>query len=454
MLKRIGWNAVWLAAGLALLVAAGEIWLRVTTPFAHSHFPMRFVPGVGLLREPHTQVRYTNRRDFWTISRANRLGFLDREPPDAERAAESCHIAVIGDSFVDAREVPIAHKVQVQLENLAARDLPELDVTTSAYGLKVTGQINQLPFYDEYARRLRPKLVILVFAVNDYVDNFGELRALVNGFRPGRYPYLSAIRNRQGAIELHPPSADYAAHRLPMKAYRMRWLLPLGSLGFPRDLDLGDMLNRLLEEASDSSYFVSWLGVVRFRARVYRIDVLQTNPDIRSDWVDDWSWVQDVPPNRGVSHIFRQAELPPILERALDYTAFGLDQFRERAERDGFRLALLTAPLIGAESDPRLVRIHSLAEARGIPVIDLYDWIVRQGGRGLDGRFPHDFHWNAVGHRWAAEALLEYLERNQGVCRPEGGARPAAGLGSIPPPQPRTAHLTALHEPASHRPPP
>ena len=383
---------MWIVAGLSLIAVAGEAWLRSTTPFRTSDRPARFVPGVGLLWEPHAQIRYTKGWDFWTTVRTNRLGFLDREPPDAERAAASCHIAIIGDSYVEAREVPIADKAQVRLEELAARRLPELDVTASAYGRGGTGQVDQLPYYDEYARRLRPKLVVLVFDVSDYMNNFGMPRAL-----------------------LIPP-------------WQRRWVLPLGGFGFPRDLYVGDTLDRLLDRAAGASYFVSWLGHLGFRSVTIRIEHLKTNFLAgHHHWPDDWSWTDDVPAVRIADWIFGQAELPRFLERALDHTAFGLDRFKQRAERDGFRLAILSVHTAGTEGDPQFDRMHGMAEARGIPVIDQYDYIVRQGARVEEAHWRNDYHWNAAGHRWAAEALLEWLERNRDVCRPGGGA-PLGGL--------------------------
>ena len=91
-LRLAGWNVLLLIAGLALIGLAGEAWRRATVPFASNHRPLVFVPGVGLLRPPTTEIRWTNQFDFWTVSRTNRLGFLDREPPSPERAAESCHV--------------------------------------------------------------------------------------------------------------------------------------------------------------------------------------------------------------------------------------------------------------------------------------------------------------------------------------------------------------------------
>ena len=123
------------------MAVAGDVYLRLTRPFAWNVLPSQFVPGIGIIRKPNAEVRYTNGVDFWTVSRTNSLGFLDREPPSHERAVESCCIAIIGDSFVEASEVSIAEKFQVRLEELASRAIPEQDITTSAFGIRATGQI-------------------------------------------------------------------------------------------------------------------------------------------------------------------------------------------------------------------------------------------------------------------------------------------------------------------------
>ena len=84
-------------------------------------------PGLQMSGEysrPSRRCVGPNRLDFWTISRTNTLGFLDREPISLERAAASCHVAMIGDSYVQASEVPIADKFHVRLEELARRGTP------------------------------------------------------------------------------------------------------------------------------------------------------------------------------------------------------------------------------------------------------------------------------------------------------------------------------------------
>ena len=125
-LPLVGWNVLLVVAGLILIGIVSDVYLRLTLtkPFTVSYVPVQFVPNVGMLPKPNAEVRWTTGRDFRTVSRANSLGFLDREPISPERAAASCHIAIIGDSFIEVREVAIADKLSTKLEALAAREPP------------------------------------------------------------------------------------------------------------------------------------------------------------------------------------------------------------------------------------------------------------------------------------------------------------------------------------------
>ena len=112
---------------------------------------------------------------------------------------------MIGDSYVEALQVPIADKFHVRLEELAARELRHLDVTTSAFGVSGTGQVNQLAYYDEFARYLRPALLVLVFVPNDFMNNAPILEGLRQGMDPDRLKNVSAIRGADGSITLRLP---------------------------------------------------------------------------------------------------------------------------------------------------------------------------------------------------------------------------------------------------------
>ena len=396
------WNAAFILSGLLLIALAGEVYFRLTKPFLStnvSHF--EFVDGVGLIREPNAEVRYGRRDDeWWAVQRANSQGFLDREPVRAERAAAGCRIVFIGDSYVEAREVPIADKFHVRLEDMAARELPHLDITTQAYGISGTGQINQLPFYDEYARRLSPKLVVLVFYRNDFGNNLTALKALNDGWDPDRLPYMSAQRDENGALKLRPPDAEYERFMLPRPP--KAWYV------------------RARDRLAGVSYFAKWTSMWLWKYDFYHqyevsADMIAAHPCCAS-LMDG---LQPDTPHAIfiVGSPFKNEHLPPVYEEALAYTAFGIEQFKRRVERDGAKLAIMAATSdMGTHGDPQFDRLVAIAEPRGIPVISHYDYMVSRGYNPSNGRWRDDIHWNATGHQWAAEAVLEWLKANRGVC--------------------------------------
>ena len=103
-------------------------------------------------------------------------------------------------------------------------------------------------------------------------------------------------------------------------------------------------------------------------------------------------------------------DLPPVYEDALDFTAFALDQFRERANRDGAALVILSAHYIGTRGAPGFDRLTALAEPRGIPIIDYNDYVLRQGAKPWrDATWAHDYGGNAAlafGGRCITERVL------------------------------------------------
>ena len=404
-LRLVGWNALFLMAGLALIGVVGEMYFRLRAPFLEVDASHAWFPTIGRIFTPNTEVRWTNRLDFWTESRTNSLGFLDREPIGLERAAASCHIAMIGDSYVEARQVHIADKFHVRLEELAAEELRHLDITTSAFGFMGTGQVNQLAYYDDFARTLRPALLVLVFVDNDFMENAPILYGLYYGMDPDRLTEVSATRGADGTITLRPPHPPSAESRLATMAstsppWYSRVTDRLSDVSpFARWLELK---TKAWFQADTDPELIAWVALLSRRSPRYAALFDGWRPTTRSD-----IWTS-----------FREArDLPPVYEDALDFTGFALDQFRERADRDGAALVILSSHYIGTRGDLGFDRLTALAEPRGIPVIDYNDYVLRQGAEPRrDARWKHGGHWNTAGHRWAAEALLEYLKANQEIC--------------------------------------
>ena len=407
LLRLAAWNALFITIGLALVALGGEAYFRVTKPFMVQFYPQEFVPGVGILFTPHRDAQVTNRLDYWNVARVNSWGFLDREPSGA--VSTGCPIAIIGDSFVEAGEVPIADKLQVRIEEMAAAQLPHLNLTASAFGKGNTGQIEQLPHYDYYARRLRPRLLVLVFVNNDVWNNHPVLRAVYSGRDPQHLPTVSVMRRPDGTLALRPPDPDYWRFNLPAP--------PRPPLSWA---------DRALNAAGKISWFARWLKAKK--AAVFPAGTSDAAAGAQAEQLSKRPQYAPILgalpllPRKDLAEQLAGGNLSPIYAEALEYTAFALRQFRERADRDGAALVILATHTVKETGTPLFDWLGETAAAQGIPVVDQADYILRQGGRPAEAHWRHNKHWTPQGHQWAAEALLEWLQENQEICGPEPAA--------------------------------
>ena len=368
-------------------------------------YPNVFVPGVGHMGAPNRAVNWTNYLDFWVTERTNSLGFLDREPVSPERAASSCHISIIGDSFVSARQVPVADKFQIRLMQLAAQRLPELDITASAYGRNGSGQFGQLPLYDKFASRLNPKLVVLVFVLNDLENNSPLLDLVNNGIVPGRHPHLAADLGPDGTLQWRLPDPDFLAYASPVRP--------------------NPLLTRALYRTGRVSWFAQWLGA---KYRLFHKEYLQDiaverrrrlelyrqhydNAGVLDGWETEKAELAD--PQVMLDQI--AADNPaPVYQQAITLTGLALGEFQARAARDSATLVILAETGMGGRGHARFNLLNRLTAAHSIPVISLHDYILRQGGNITAAAWAHDLHWNPQGHQWAAESLLEWAGTEPG----------------------------------------
>ena len=407
----LGVNLLLMFVGMGITGIVGEVWLRRSFPFVANRIPWQFVPGVGVLLEPHEEMWHTNLRDYWTISRVNRLGFLDREPITPERAASSCHIALIGDSFVAAREVDWSDRVQIRLEALAARERPDLDLTTSAYGVSGTSQVHQIPLYDAFVRPLLPKVVVLVGTTNDFEGN--SVLFEVKDGTPWASSYARAERGAaDGRIGLRLPDGTSPVLRERIHLER-RWGTGLRRVSFLWSrLEMSSFLGGVREQRVRRRRYERW------RRRSGEAAALSGWRHPRTGWgpLVHYGLVEARRARTGAG------VLAPAYAEALELTGFALDEFAARAARDGSHLVLFLNRFFG---EVREYAMAALAEERGIPVVDMYRYItVMAEGNPDDAGFAHDGHWSPQGHRWAAEALWEYLEERPALCGPAEAGDP------------------------------
>ncbi len=108
-----------LAPGLAisvalvvLLAAIVELYTRFEGMFPKSEvvWASRFSEDVGFTFMPGASIKYTNGVEYWTNDKVNSLGFLDYEPV-IPKPAGTYRVLVVGDSFVEAVQLPLRKKI-------------------------------------------------------------------------------------------------------------------------------------------------------------------------------------------------------------------------------------------------------------------------------------------------------------------------------------------------------
>jgi hypothetical protein len=404
------------AALVAILVVGGEVYVRATLPFTTNVWPSQFRPDVGFTFKPHSIVRLTNFVDFWTEERTNRNGFLDREPPSGPPEPGVCRVVFIGDSFVEAAQVPIMQKFHLLFKRDFNAQSIDLKVDTIALGFSGAGQLNEIPFYDVFARPLRPRVVVLVIVGNDLANNSALLESMRNGWHAVYSPRLFAKREPKTAeIGIQDIAADWQEHALPTMELRglrvwngwhrslidrsvlYRWLFTLFSVRFPAT--------------------AQWIsGEPSYGNQVAaRIDYLRRDKDLAS-LMDGWdnSTFGDLD-----GDFFKPGILAPAFQEAVEFSDFAFAKWVEKTKRDGVKLLAMTTQSLatGDEPGPYMERVRKLLVKNGIDEIDQLSYARSRGHAVSDSRWSRDGHWNKLGHRWVADQLIEYFVEHPNLCR-------------------------------------
>ena len=349
------------AAMLLLTAGVAEIYFRAEGEFPRNQIkaPIVFVPDVGFLYQPNAQIRWTNGVDFWTEQRTNSLGFADREPT-IPKPPGTFRILLVGDSFVEALQVPLEQKLQTQLVASLSRRSIDRRLDAVAMGFMGTGQANQLAYIEKFGDRIKPDLVILLVVDNDFANNSVILESVRRGWDPDYPPLLFFRNDADGECRRIPISQQYQLHELSA------------------------------------------------RTPAERMTLLQTRSTEYAGELRGWD------PDTMDFMFFSSAKLPRVFEKAVGLTRCAFAAWKQRAAADHFRLMVVATDDVtdgdGVPQMGQIDRLKAITLGLDLPMLDLYPLFTAQGGTAA-AHWNHDGHWNAIGHQWAAEAIADFLER-------------------------------------------
>ena len=321
------------------------------------------------------------------VGHVNALGMNDAEIP-AVKEAEERRVLVLGDSFVEARQVPIARnfcgRLARRLSDESGRCVRVMNAGVSSYS-----PIIEYVQYEQLRTRLQPDVVVLVLFANDIFDDlrYSALARVDEAGRPLGVP--------SGVPNLVMPGPDGEASRV----YRRE-------------------LARILNWRPWPARFSYVAANVGYHWQMWRLKRAFPTPPVNE-------------------HLCSDSSNPVFLE--LDRRGWGLIDrhihfLKEACDRDGVALLVTYAPVAaqvyegrrhgvffsdGKASTPWAPRLRSLANVLGVPFVDLVAPLKRARGRLY---YETDGHWTPAGHAVVAETLYAPLVRLLQGRAPAGSA--------------------------------
>ena len=351
-------------------------------------------PRLGWRKTPGARVRY-ERREYSVEVAVNSNGLRDPERPYSA-APGTFRVLALGDSFVEGYTVEMPQTVTQVLESSLRTPGCPVEVLNAGTAAYSTDQ--EYLFYLDEGVRYSPQVVLLFAYYNDVLWN-----TAVNYF--GSPKPLLIARGGELVLSNDPVPPPYRGPTPPppppppapkMRSAAWDWVRSRLARGAPRAYDaLGraGLWEPLGGDEPDD------------QMRVYK---RSRQPVIEAAW-------------ERTDAILRALSREAAARGSL-FALVYVPSRMEVSDRD-WELTRLAYDLDEKAWDRRLVarRFAEIGASAGFPVLDLTADL-RGASRGVLGEpyFIYDGHWNATGHRVAAEALQRFLRERRWLppCAP------------------------------------
>ena len=105
----------------------------------------------------------------------------------------------------------------------------------------------------------------------------------------------------------------------------------------------------------------------------------------------------------------KTGELPPAFEEALTLTKCAFAEWKKIAAEDGFSLLVVAEERVeNPNGMGQIKRLKTMLDELDLPLLNLRPEFSKRGDLSA-ARWKFDGHWTPIGHRWAADAIFDYL---------------------------------------------
>lgn len=421
-LKRILSALALAAAGIVAAVLLIEIGLRIvpesTWKTAISRGPDRHIlfrqdRNIGWVHAPNASMNWTGSGEYNVDVQINSLGLRDRERTYAKPPG-TFRVLVLGDSFVEAIQVPLEQTFAARLETcLAGRSSQPVEVINA--GVAGYGPGEALLYFTHEGVKFQPDLVLLaIFIGNDIRNMQHELGTSLLEVTGGYEFYLEDGRLQQRWVDWANPNYELPFLEQFLRRYsKIYYILKSPDSLVPhRWEDVAE--SWLAEPAGDDD---SPAGAI------------EADPPDRPDFTTDpglMIFARGFPDN---------PLIPPNIRTMWGLFSASLLELNRRVDDSGSHLAVVIIPR-GQQVHQAMYEgwvakytgkfdglrredwdvaapntaTHELLQSQGVPTLDLLPGFLAYDQAHDDLLyFSHDGHFNEKGHEVAADLMCDWL---------------------------------------------
>ncbi len=384
--RRVAANLALLAGSVVAFVVALELFFRFVLPA--SDYPRLTYAGDVLRYRPSQQGHYRVQDEIDAPYAINAQGWNAARPSYAEaKPAGATRVAIVGDSFIEAFQVPTTASLAEQLEALPGKTRVE----ALRFGMSGAPFSHYLWMLEREALRFRPDAVVLNLVHNDFDESWRDA-----GGRYGVAFQHLAVEDDRVTGWIAPRPYDAGVSDLLMRSAALRFLR------FNRQVSRSALTTALLGEPAPPPPRKHRPGPAGAGAGSAALREAAKASDL--PWVD--------------ANVFlaRVLDDPDLLAAATDAM---VARAAALAKQHGFRLLLTMdgarqAIYEGRDSRALVLNrlVAELAARHGVDFLDLHPRFAEAWAHDRR-RFDHvhDNHWNANGHAVAARAIRAWLDR-------------------------------------------
>lgn len=302
--------------------------------------------------------------DFSIRVKTNSLGFRDTER-DFSKSSGVKRVAILGDSFIEAVQVPFKKTACQLLEhslNSSSEDGPGQSIKWEVLNLGISnyGVGQYLLTWEEYARKFNPDYIAI------FVAQF-HMRRTIDGAQIGAF---ASTKNKRLLTRPTFRLANDILIREPAKDY--------------------DEFVKLQEDLIRTEFagkrFRKKKGLVTVHfGRIFLYRLRQCLRRFRSGGAHDTDF----------SHVNINLKI--------------IEELGRQTDSAGTRLVVLDASQYFGDNETISIALNKICKKNGLGYIPLYDNLLKANRDGISTRWGHDNHFNETGNLILAKALNRWI---------------------------------------------